>query len=558
MKNLILVILISLILRFLLLGIIPVGFSSDEASLGYNAYSILKTGKDEHGVFLPLAFQAFGEYKAPLYIYLTVPFIKLFGFNEFATRFPSAFFGILTIVFLYFLVKEISQDRKLAFLSALVLAISPWHLQFTRIAYEGSVTLFLLVMLTLFFVKSFSRGFYLIISAISVGLVFYSHYSVRLFFLFYLLALLLFLRKELKLVKIKYLFASIFLGFLVLLPLLPYLFSRAGTFRASYISFFTDQGVIFAINEKVAEHNWSSFQINLPARLIHNKIIDYQKTFLANYISHFDFSFLFLKGDEDILFRTPFTGLLLISFLPFLLVGFYQLFKKNKLTKVIVLNWLICAPLASSLTRLSTSANRAFMMIVPLSIIIAIGLLNSFAFLKRKFFFLVLFIFFFLIEYLLYLDSYYIHLEIKNINDNRLAKKEVIKRLTKLINNYNEIWIDKRINYIHLLFYLSYPPDLYQKQEKVTAINEFGFIDVYNFDKYRFAPIPKYFDFTKNILYVASSSQDIIPLDKTLYPDGRDFYLFFDTNSVKNQCRLCDINLKPVDLDIYGNKIEKK
>ena len=60
---LIVIIFLAIILRVVLLNEVPNGFYSDEASIGYNAYSILKTGKDEHGMLLPLYFKAFGEYK---------------------------------------------------------------------------------------------------------------------------------------------------------------------------------------------------------------------------------------------------------------------------------------------------------------------------------------------------------------------------------------------------------------------------------------------------------------------------------------------------------------
>src|SRR3989338_1078025 len=92
------------LLRFWGLGENPPGLYWDEASLGWNAYSVLKTGLDEHGRFLPVdTFFAFGDYKPPLYIYAAVPSIWIFGLNEFAVRAPSvAAGGALTIVTYFF------------------------------------------------------------------------------------------------------------------------------------------------------------------------------------------------------------------------------------------------------------------------------------------------------------------------------------------------------------------------------------------------------------------------------------------------------------------------
>jgi len=60
----------------------PPCLNADEATNAYDAYSILKTGKDQYGNFLPLRFKSFGDYKLPLLTYLAIPFIKVFGLNE--------------------------------------------------------------------------------------------------------------------------------------------------------------------------------------------------------------------------------------------------------------------------------------------------------------------------------------------------------------------------------------------------------------------------------------------------------------------------------------------
>src|SRR5579871_3904300 len=121
-------------LRFWQLGSNPPSLYWDEVSQAYNAYSILTTGHDEHQEFLPIArFIAFGDYKAPVYIYADVLSIGLFGKNEFAVRFPSALFGTLTVLVTYFLVSELFYKNKhkgiISLGSAFFLAISPWHIQ---------------------------------------------------------------------------------------------------------------------------------------------------------------------------------------------------------------------------------------------------------------------------------------------------------------------------------------------------------------------------------------------------------------------------------------------
>jgi len=82
----------------------PAGLYIDETSIGYNAYSIVETGRDEHGRFMPLFFEAFGEYKLPIYIYSVVLAQLILGPSDLSVRLPSVIFGVLTIPLLFFFV----------------------------------------------------------------------------------------------------------------------------------------------------------------------------------------------------------------------------------------------------------------------------------------------------------------------------------------------------------------------------------------------------------------------------------------------------------------------
>src|SRR3989344_1420207 len=138
---LIVILVIGAVLRLWQLGAVPSSIDWDEASLGYNAYSIFETGKDEFGKTLPVVLRSFNDYKPALYTYLIIPSYKIFGLNEFSIRFPSAIMGILTLISVYFLVKKLFQKENIALLTTFLLAISPWHIQFSRIAFESNVGL---------------------------------------------------------------------------------------------------------------------------------------------------------------------------------------------------------------------------------------------------------------------------------------------------------------------------------------------------------------------------------------------------------------------------------
>ena len=84
----------------------------DEASIGYNAYSLLQTGRDEYGKIFPLIFKSFGDYKPGVYIYLTIPFIAIFGLTELSVRLPSIILGSLLPILLYLLITTLNPKSK--------------------------------------------------------------------------------------------------------------------------------------------------------------------------------------------------------------------------------------------------------------------------------------------------------------------------------------------------------------------------------------------------------------------------------------------------------------
>src|SRR5579883_2284770 len=133
------IVVLALALRIWQLGIVPPSPDWDEVALGYNAYSILHTGRDEYGALLPVVMRSFDDYKPALYSYLAIPSIAVFGLTVWATRFPSVVFGVLTVFATYFLVEELFKKKTVSLVSSFLLAISPWHTQFSRIAFESNV-----------------------------------------------------------------------------------------------------------------------------------------------------------------------------------------------------------------------------------------------------------------------------------------------------------------------------------------------------------------------------------------------------------------------------------
>ena len=131
-KVLIIIILLTgAILRLTWLDRSPGPVNWDEAALGYNAYSLWKTGADEYGTKWPLSLRSFDDYKPPLYAYLTAPIVGIFGLNEINTRLLSAVAGIISIGLLYLITAKLLGKRTGLFAAGLM-AIEPWAIFYSR------------------------------------------------------------------------------------------------------------------------------------------------------------------------------------------------------------------------------------------------------------------------------------------------------------------------------------------------------------------------------------------------------------------------------------------
>ena len=190
---LVIIFFVSFFLRFYKVGDYP-SLLWDEAAIGYNAYSLIETGKDEYGQTLPIIFKSFGDYKPGLYIYLAIPFIKIFGLNTIATRLPSVLFGSLLPILIYFLIKEIKPKAdKTAIIAAIITTFNPYSIHFSRGAWETNILTFELVLASCLFFKYINQKInkYLFFSAIIFGLTLFTYQAGKMISLFLIIILFL-------------------------------------------------------------------------------------------------------------------------------------------------------------------------------------------------------------------------------------------------------------------------------------------------------------------------------------------------------------------------------
>ena len=153
----------------------PPGLYPDEAMNGNNAQEAIDTGNFKF--FYPENFGREG-----LFINIQSLSIAALGNHPWALRFPSAIFGILTVLGMYFLVKELFGDRHLALLTAFLLATSFWHINFSRIGFRAIMAPFFLTWSIYFLIKSFNVKYFAIFAAIGgllYGLGFHSYIAYR-------------------------------------------------------------------------------------------------------------------------------------------------------------------------------------------------------------------------------------------------------------------------------------------------------------------------------------------------------------------------------------------
>ena len=493
------IILLAAILRLWNLNNYPAGLNADEGAIGYNAYSLIQTGRDEHGIPWPIHFKSFGDYKPGFYFYLVLPFVKFLGLNIWSVRLPAAFLGILSVLVLMLLVKEIFREKHLAnrysLLSGFFLAISPWHLHYSRGGWESGTAIFFILLGVWLFLKAMNHRFYFILfSVLAFVISLYTYHSARLVSpLLFLGLVILFRQKIFARINLKWIIIAALVGLMALIPLVKDFLGPAGFSRFSGVGLLSDTGPFWRTNELRGQHTnpWS-----FPVRLIHNRLVAYVLAFSSNWLSHFNGNFLFISGDAIERNRVPETGQMYLFDIPFLVFGFYFLILHRPKNWQTILLWLGVAPVAAAMTFQTPHALRANNMVIPLVILSAYGALNLFDWIRKKMkiFRIIFCLLIFLVipwNFARYLHQYYIHYPQTYPSAWEYGFDQLVPYLEQIKGNYDKVYVTDRYDqpYILFLFYSKYSPQDFQKEVKLTPRDQFGFSTVRDFDKFHFEKI---------------------------------------------------------------------
>jgi len=338
----------AVLLHFVALESAPPGFYVDEASFGYNAYSILHTGADEGGVRMPLYFRAFGEYKSPLFVYTLVPLIAVLGPTALSVRLGSTLISVATALFVALTVREGIGRRGLTRFAFVLTAFMPWLFTPSRAGSE-SVALACLIALAwwAWLVALRTRRWFAFTASWSAwALAFYSYSPGRLVAPVLALALVAVSWRGLRGVRTRCAVAS-----------LPFLLGLGVALRWMIAHPGALTGRLHAIA------GWQE-GAGLGSRVLE---------VAARYLAYFSPQFLFTHGDSIVRHHTGFGGELFLFMAPLVIVGAVVAIRRRNAFSTFALAGFLAFPLAASLTDSPVHATRTICAVPFVAVLTIIG-----------------------------------------------------------------------------------------------------------------------------------------------------------------------------------------
>lgn len=491
------IIIVAAFLRLYDLAGVPPAPSLDEVSIGYNAYSILKTGGDEYGSRLPLLLRAYDDYRPALYVYLVMPFVHLLGLSAVAVRLPSVIMSLITIWAAFgigsIIGKKYIQFAAFPYIPAILLAVSPWHIYISRLGHEANLGLTLLTLGIYFFLDAVIAGnkYSWVPAGAALAFSIHGYQSEKIAGPLILLVAAVLFRKEILRAK-YYALAAVVVGFIIAIPAVMVTFSPEGMARFSGTSAFSpdDPKVSVAVSEYVKAKEAG----NRLGQILHSRYVIYAGIFMQNYVSHFSPSWLFAGGDREA-HKVPGMGLLHMWEAPFLLFGLWALV--TKLPRHVAAFFLVCllaAFVPASVTTQAPHAMRAYTALPLLQIIGALGFWFAVRLLthKEKRFFAVMLSMVIASGMTVFWKGYFHRFPREQSDSFQYAIAPAVAYAEQEQGNYARVEMANRgalnQSYMFFLFYTAFDPARYQE---LGGTKSGRFEASHFFDKYAFGFLPR-------------------------------------------------------------------
>lgn len=357
----------------------------EEVALGYDAYSILETGKDHHGNSLPIvAFESFGDWKPALYFYTIVPFIKLLGLTELAVRLPAVLSGIAIVIGVGVLARQLAKEKKKNITQLIAMgatAISPWAIQFSRAGWEVNLATALILWGVVLFMRGISNKQkqlpQLIGGAVLLGLSMYAYHAARMIApLLGVCLAFIWIRQQPK-SWVKLVLPSL-AALILISPIIFSLGKSQTNQRFAETSIFSDLAVIEESNLRKERADNS-----LLSRVLYHRYVLFGKEITENYFDHFDADFLFISGDINPRHSIQYMGTFYHVEAIFLILGLYSLFNRKNKYRWFLLWWLVIGILPAALTKTTPHALRILPTLPIWIILITLGIQESLDMFKK-------------------------------------------------------------------------------------------------------------------------------------------------------------------------------
>lgn len=521
------ILIFATVLRLFLLDKVPPSLNWDEVSMGYSAYSLSETGKDEWGQPWPILFRSYGEWKSPVYIYVLIPFIKIFGLNAWGVRLPAAIAGVIAVYLTYLISRKLYSD-KVGIWAAFLLAVSPWHLMLSRPGFEAGLSLTLIL-----------TGIYLMLNfkpiwaALPFGLAIHTYHSAKIVVPVLILYLVLsnFKKFEIK----KLLIAGVIL-IIFALPIAMDLLSGKSQKRYAQVGITTDAELV----ERFYKYRTTFPLGDLAGKLVFNKYTFTLSKGFSNWTSYL--SPHFLLGSESIRAQhsIPFRGVLYLTEFGLMLFGLLTIFKKYKgVPRYLPILLIGIGFVPPALTKDIYHVLRSILTLPWWQVLAAIGIVEMFETKKLSVFIKTL-IFILGCEIVFFIFSYFAWYPKAFARDWQYGYKEAVSYIQNSTKKYDNIIFTKTYGepQIFVAFYSRLDPTIYQEASKSwLSYESLGFpwldqLPSYQLDNYTFQDI-RYMGALRggSTLYVGKADDfwaDTNVLSKIDFPDHTNAFTLTD------------------------------
>ena len=518
-----LIVALGTFLRLYHLETLPPSLYWEEAALGYDALSISQTGKDYHGNTLPIvAFSSFGDYKPSAYFYATAVAIKTLGAGDFAVRLPSAASGIIAIAIVYFICRQLKLDEGTSLLAAFILAIMPWHIQFSRAAFEVNLgtTLFLLGILFLLKARLAVKFFYPATVFFATSM--YAYHGLRVLSPLMALSLFLLYRKQF---NFKLVLANLMLSLILIYPIISNIGSPAINQRFRETSFLSQSTAVISTNQLRAEYGNS-----LLARIIFHRYWWWVGELTGNYLKNVDLNFLFISGDGNPRHGVgEFGPLYHWQLLAIVTAIYFSLQRKPSGELKAVWIWLLLTPIPVMLTATNPHTLRLLPAAPAYAILSAYGITAWLTIRSAKKAWLSLIGVIIGIESLAYGHFYTTHYPKLSAREWQSQYREVVTYVENIKSRYQTIYFTRAYGRpsIYVLWYGQYDPMAIQAEDSSVPKDQQELLAV---EKYQFTAPPAH---TPGSLIVSASvisNQTARLLTTFSFPDREPAFYLYEQN----------------------------